>query len=125
MSTISVVSTIDSNPQLVTNIKLVRHAWLPMTTTADTGSAVSFSIFSDRSAQVHGTFGVGGEITIEGSKDGGTTFVPLTDPQGNSLRFTTAGIKAVTEICEFIRPRVTGGDGTTSLQCYIFAKQGK
>lgn len=70
--------------------------------------------FSDRSLQVEGTFGVGGTVVWEGSNDG-VNFHTLNDPFGVALSFSAAGLKAVTEACQFVRPRVTGGDGTTAL----------
>lgn len=70
--------------------------------------------FSDRSVIVTGTLGVGGTLVWEGSNDG-TNYLTLTDTQGNALSFTAAGVKAVTEAVIFARPRVTAGDGATSL----------
>jgi hypothetical protein len=65
--------------------------------------------------QVLGTFGAGGNLRVEGSNDGGTTYATLTDPQGNALDFTSAKIEQITEVCELVRARVTAGDVTTSL----------
>lgn len=69
---------------------------------------------NDRSVQVTGTFGSGGTVVIEGSNDG-TNYQTLTDPQGNALSVTAARLKQISELTRFIRPRVTGGDGTTNL----------
>jgi hypothetical protein len=69
---------------------------------------------ADRSVQVTGTFGAGGTVVLEGSNDG-TNYRTLTDPQGNALSFTSAGLEAIQEITRYVRPRVTAGDGTTSL----------
>ncbi len=68
----------------------------------------------DRTFQVEGTFGVGGTLVIEGSNDG-TNWEVLTNPQGSALSFTAAGLQQVIEVVMQMRPRVTGGDGTTSL----------
>lgn len=73
---------------------------------------------SDRSVQVTGTFGAGGTVVIEGSNDG-TTYKTLTDPQGNALSFTAASLEAIQEVTRYVRPRVTAGDGTTSLTVTI------
>jgi len=80
----------------------------------ETGNPLEFVSYVDRSVQVTGTFGAGGTVVLEGSNDG-TNYHTLTDPQGNPLSFTAAGLLAVTEVCVFVRPRVTGGDGTTAL----------
>lgn len=75
---------------------------------------------TDRSVQVTGTFGTGGSVRLEGSNDG-TNYAALTDPQGNDLNITSAKIEAITELCRYIRPRVTAGDGTTSLVVTVVA----
>lgn len=80
----------------------------------DDGDAAQLVGFSDRSVQVIGTFGAGGSVTIEGSNNG-TNWSALSDPQGGAITRTAAGIKAVSELTRYIRPRVTAGDGTTSL----------
>lgn len=89
----------------------------------DVGAEVSWVGFPDRAVQVAGTFGVGGAVVIEGSIDG-NNWAPLTDPQGNALSFTAAKIEAVTELVRFIRPRVTAGDGTTSLTVSLIVRFG-
>ena len=86
----------------------------------DTGDAVEMAAWPDRSVQVHGTFGTGGSITFQGSNDG-TNWFALTDPQGNAITKTAAGLEAVTELTRYIRPSVTAGDGTTDLQCWVFS----
>lgn len=87
----------------------------------DDGRAIELANFADRSAQVVGTFGSGGNVRIEGSIDG-TNYAPLTDPQGNTLDINTAKIEAITELVRWIRPRVTAGDGTTSLTVTMLLK---
>lgn len=83
---------------------------------------VSLPAYPDRTIQITGTFGAGGTIVLEGSNDGGTTWATLTDPLGNALSFTSAGMKQITELPELVRPRVTAGDGTTSLNAYLFCR---
>ena len=46
----------------------------------------------------------------------------LTDPQGNDLDITTGKIEAITELVRYIRPRIVGGDGTTSLTITMIFK---
>lgn len=86
------------------------------------GGVQDLAGFSDRSIIVTGTFGAGGTVLWEGSNDG-VTYVTLTDPQGNTLSITTAGAKAVTEAVIFARPRITAGDGTTSLSVAAFCRR--
>ena len=90
---------------------------------SDLGAAVSTVAFPDRAVQVAGTFGVGGAVVIEGSIDG-SNYAPLTDPQGNALSFTAAKIEAISELVRFIRPRVTGGDPSTSLTVSLIVRFG-
>jgi len=88
----------------------------------DTGSPLSLVGSADRSVQINGTFGAGGTIIIEGSNDG-VNYVILTDPQGNTLSKTAAAIEAVLELTKWIRPRVSAGDGTTSLTVTLIARK--
>lgn len=97
--------------------------WTGLTkATDDAGEAVQLPNHSDRSVQVTGTFGSGGSVRIEGSIDG-TNYAVLTDPQGNALDVTAAKIEAISEVVRYIRPRVTAGDGTTSLTVTILFKR--
>jgi hypothetical protein len=89
------------------------YAWSPLAA-GDDGAPSNHSGTGDRTVQVFGNFGVGGEVTIEGSLDG-TNWAGLRDPNGVALVFTSAGIKAVLENTTYTRPRVTGGDGSTAL----------
>ena len=91
--------------------------WETLTTTNDTG--VGFEkTWSDRSVQVTGTFGSGGNVKIQGSNEG-TTWAILTDPQGNDLDIAAAKIEQITEITRYIRPFISAGDGATDLDVTI------
>ena len=46
-------------------------------------------------------------IILDGSNDGGTTWAPLTDPQGNAITKTADAIEAVTEVTGLARPRAS------------------
>lgn len=89
----------------------------------DTGAPVELTQLSDRSVQVLGTFGTGGSVTLQGSLDG-SNWVALTDPQGNAITKTAAGLEAISEVVRYIRPSVTAGDGTTSLTVILLAQWG-
>lgn len=88
----------------------------------DNGSPLEMPGSADRSIQFQGTFGAGGTVVFEGSNDG-TNYQTLTDPQGNAISKTAAGIEAVEELTRFVRPRVTAGDGTTSLVASLLVKR--
>jgi hypothetical protein len=115
MTTIALTKTPSGN----TRTMIVN--WLNLAN-GDDGEPIPFSQYADKSAQVIGTFGVGGSITLEGSNNG-TDWAPLTDPQGSNLVFTTAKIEMVTEATLLVRPRVSAGDGTTSLSMILLMKE--
>lgn len=93
----------------------------PTVPNGETGTPLPFTKYADRSVQVSGTFGAGGTVVVQGSNNG-TDYHTLTDPQGNALSFTAAGLEQITEVVKFIRPSVTAGDGTTSLTVTIAAR---
>ena len=104
------------------NVNMV--TWALMTkTTDDVGLPFQNPGQNDRSVQVAGTFGAGGNLRILGSNDG-TNYIVLTDPQGNALNFTAAGIETVMELTRYIKPLVTAGDVTTSLTVTLLARRG-
>jgi len=88
----------------------------------DDGAPIEMPGSADRSIQFQGTFGVGGTIVLEGSNNG-TDYHPLTDPQGNDISKTAADLEAVTELTRFIRPRVSAGDGSTTLVATLLVKR--
>lgn len=99
-------------------LTLSRVKWTPLTSSDLDGEALGMADFQDRTVQVLGTFG-GATVTIQGSNDDGTTWATLTDPLGNNLAFTAAGMKQITELPQFIRPLVSSASGTTSLSVYL------
>ena len=104
------------------NAEIQRIRWLAMAN-GDTGAAIELGNYQDRSIQITGTFGAGGSVSLQGSNDGGTTWATLTDPAGNALTFTSAGLKQVLQITHKVRMTVTAGDGTTSLNAYLFMRK--
>jgi hypothetical protein len=106
-----------------TNPRALVIQWTGLTqATLDDGAPFEGADWSDRSVQIQGTFGTGGSVSIEGSNDG-TNYQLLTDPQGNDITKTAADLEQITEITRYIRPRVTAGDGTTSLTVTIYARR--
>lgn len=103
----------------ITTSNSVAHgtAWLGLAL-GDDGSPMPFSQYTDRSVQVSGTFG-GASVVIEGRNAPGLPWATLTDPQGNDLSITAAKIELVTEATLEIRPRIVGGDGTTSINVHL------
>jgi hypothetical protein len=87
----------------------------------DEGQPVELANFADRTIQVAGLFGAGGNVRVEGSIDG-VNYVVLTDPQGNDLNINSGKIESVTELVRYIRPVISGGDGSTSLNVTLLAR---
>jgi len=100
----------------------IKMTWETMAN-GDVGSPFDMLNYADRSVQVLGTFGAGGNLRWQGSNDGGTTWATLTDPQGDALDFTAAKIEQVMELAQLARPNVTAGDGTTSLTVVLVARR--
>lgn len=98
----------------------VRITWTGLLN-GDSGEAVTFGVYTDRSVQVVGTFGAGGSVTMQGSNDN-TNFVALSDARGNALAINSARIEQIEDLSYSIKPVVTAGDGTTSLTVVLFAR---
>ena len=108
MATISLVRDVSSGFG-------VAIGWTPLAN-GDDGQPWDTQDFSQVSVQVLGTFGAAGNLKIEGSNEvTPTNWALLNDVQGTALDVTAAKIEQVQEIPRWIRPRVSAGDGTTSL----------
>lgn len=101
------------------NVRGVSISWRFMHN-GDVGLPVDMLAFADRSIQVEGTFGAGGNLEIQGSNDG-ALFRALHDPLGVLLDITAASIRQIMEVTFLMQPVVTAGDGSTSLTVTIFA----
>jgi hypothetical protein len=88
----------------------------------DDGTPFVGGAAADRSVHFSGTFGAGGTILLEGSNNK-SSYLPLTDPQGNPISKTEESLEAVSEVVYKVRPRVTAGDGGTSLTASLFVKR--
>ena len=89
-------------------------------------SAVNVTDFNDRSVQVSGTFGVGGNLKIEGTNEtGASNYATLNNAQSGALDITAAGVKQVIENTLLLRPRVSAGDGTTNLNVTILLRRNR
>lgn len=75
---------------------------------SDVGDALVVPNFPDKTVQFTGTFTTG-TVVMQGSNDGGTTWTTLTDPQGNNISKTAAGVEAIEENPIMIRPSISGG----------------
>lgn len=90
----------------------------------DDGTPISAAEFADRSIHFFGTFGVGGTIILEGSNEAvPTNWAPLADPQGTAISKTQLSVEQLLELTRWVRPRVTAGDGTTSLSAVMLIRR--
>jgi len=115
MATKSITITRDTNS---------RNCWVVTWTglaNGDDGTPLRMPAASDRSWQVGGTFGAGGTVLCEGSNEG-SNYVTLTDPQGNAISKTAAAIEQIEELTVYVRPRVSAGDGTTSINVTMLVR---
>lgn len=87
----------------------------------DDGAPYEAPPLADRALQVSGVFGAGGTLVLEGTIDG-VNWAVLNDPQGNTLSITTAKIEQIMELVVSVRPRVSAGDGTTTLTVSMLLK---
>lgn len=88
----------------------------------DVGNWVDVSACADLTVQIAGTFGSGGSVTLEGSNDG-TNAVTLDDFADNALTKTSPALVRSQQLPRFVRPNVTAGDGTTSLNVMLLGRQ--
>lgn len=96
--------------------------WTPLLLNDD-GAWLDFAEFADRTIQVTGTFG-GATAAMQGSNEPTPSVgFTLTDQAGLPLSFTAAGGKVSAEASRWVRPLITGGDGTTSLTVRAVARR--
>lgn len=112
---LSTISLIGSN----NSIKLAVWATL---LNGDDGAPFEFVDWADRTIQVFGTFGAGGTVLVEGSNDG-ANWATLTDSNGVAMSLTAASVKQINEVPRYVRPRVSAGDGSTSLTFSLVARR--
>ncbi len=86
----------------------------------DTGEPVDIPTLVEKSVQLSGTLGTGGNARIEGTNHIGDTPTPvwgtLKDADGADLNLNAIGMfRMVRETPYQIRPNITAGDGSTNL----------
>lgn len=89
------------------------HTWAALTNASPDGAPVRCSQYAAMTIQVTGTFGAG-TFVLQGSNDG-TNWFTLNNRQAAAISSTAALLKDVAEQPLWVRPNVTGSDGSTSL----------
>lgn len=105
----------DVSPQQTGNVKLI--SW-PALENGDDGRVYPIPGWDHLTVHVAGTLGVGGTVAIEGSNDG-VNWQPLTDIHNNAMTLTALGVHRLAEYPLYVRPNVTAGDATTSLDVIL------
>jgi hypothetical protein len=92
----------------------------------DDGAWVELQDHADRALHVRGTFG-GATVTFQGSNEptapAGAGVVLTSAPTGASISLTAAGARQIVEAMRWVRPVLSGGDGTTSLTVDVIARR--
>lgn len=97
-----------------------KHVWSGLAQ-GDTGTPISLSQFRGASVQATGTFSTGGQVDIQGSNDGGSTWATLDNLSDSALELTDTSIEGIREYTELIRPSVSAGDGSTLVDVNLVA----
>ncbi len=103
-------------------VGITKITWANMAN-GDTGRPVVMPASADKTVQVIGTLGAGGNCKIEGSNDEGTTYATLNDADGAAADISALSIVLIRENPETIRPNISAGDGTTDLTVILVAKR--
>ena len=111
-------------PSLDNNI-VYRFVWTGLLN-GDDGSPVRIPGAADMTVQaIQVAAGTGDTIILEGSCEDdadGATYFQMRDSGDNLISFTGSDGEAVAPIATHIRPRVTGGDGTTNFTVILLAR---
>jgi len=101
--------------------------WGPLTTTNLDGAWVDCADFADKTFQADGTFGAAGSIAIQGSNDEAmptTNLWPVTKAgTSTAMAFTVLGGGTANENPRWVRPILSGGDGTTAVNVKLVARR--
>ena len=98
------------------------YTWIGLTIASPDGQPAGYAGTGDRTMQVTGTFGASGAVYAQGSLDGVNWF-QLHDPSNTLISFTAAGLKAILENCNYVRPYVNAGDGTTNITAVMAVRR--
>lgn len=69
--------------------------------------------------QVSGTFG-GATVVLQKSNIGGSNWVDMTDVDGNAISFTATGMAEFSTGARYIRPKSSGGSGSSIVVTVTF-----
>jgi hypothetical protein len=116
MATRAVVRT-----RLATNVD--QFQWTGLLN-GDDGAPVELFDFTDGSIEFSGTAGVGLSISWQGGNVAGNYYI-LNDAQAALITKTAAALEQIAEVCRFMRPIVTAGDGSTNMVATLYMRRGR
>ena len=117
------VSPVISNPYNSNDLFLVTWSGIANGDTCGPITDPSYGVYADKSVQISGTFGASAAtIDLQGSIDG-TNYYTLHDPFSNLITSSSADLWAITEAVPYIKPIISGGDGTTDITVSLFLKK--
>jgi len=93
--------------------------WANLVTGDPTGDSFAFDGQTDCIVKIQGTFGTA-TVLIEGSFDG-SDFDTVIDPNLAVISTTSLGFYYILTPADFLRPRLTGADGSTNITVFIRA----
>ena len=102
------------------------HRWVLAAN--EDGDPLSHVGAADRTVHIFGTFSGGPTITLQGSNDptlAAGSWATLHDLAGAEIVATGITIAMLAENPEFIRPILSGGDGSTAVNINILSKTGR
>ena len=100
-----------------------KTTWDGLTASGDTVGAQGGAALPDKTVYITGTMN-SAVVTIKGSNNTATgPYVPLVDPQGNSIAFTaTTQIETILENPLHIKPFVSGATGGTDVDVIMISR---
>lgn len=93
--------------------------WEALQVAGDTGAPFACPNYPIKSIQIVGTFG-GATVTMQGSNIiDSPVYASLTYDGSNAIALSSAGMKKIWENTYWVRPILSGGNVTTSLDVYL------
>jgi hypothetical protein len=104
------------------NGQVFKFTWALTSANAD-GQPIGakWSEFADRTVYFTGTWG-GATAAMQGGDN--TTWLALTDPQGNAIAKTADSIEIISETPEFTRPNLTTAGSGAAITCTMIVRRG-
>ena len=93
----------------------LRVRWSGLLAT-DVGDPFACHQFKGKTVHMYGTFG--GSVALQGN-NGGTTWITVTDPQGNPISMAAEAIEEVLEAISEIRPSAGAGVGNVTVDLVV------